>query len=223
MVPTPSLERGSGFAALSRASVTDRDDGTLRSRNIVTLSQGMLMAAQAKRLVLPALRPNLSRLREQGERGASMVEFAIILTLLFLLVFGIIQFGIAFNRDQGIQAAAREGARIAAVGGTELAVVQRVKDAQSLFNPNHVRVKIDYSTDDGASYPGGNTVCDDQSGGNQCNHTTSPCTGKIGNLIRVTATVPAGIGSGIYAIVIPLWGNVNVTYSSKGVFRCEQS
>ena len=180
------------------------------------------MSAQLQYLPQPAIRHARSLPENGGERGASMVEFAIIIGLLFLIVFGIIQFGIAFNRDQGIQAAAREGARIAAVGGNEQAVVQRVKDAQSLFNPNHVRVTIDYSTDDGASYPGGNKICDDL-GGDPCTGLSAPCSGKIGNLVRVTATVPAGIGSGTYAIVIPLWGNVNVTYSSKGVFRCEQA
>ncbi len=45
------------------------------------------------------------------ERGAAAVEFALVLPLLVLLVFGIVQFGIAYNRVQGLQAAAREGAR----------------------------------------------------------------------------------------------------------------
>lgn len=50
--------------------------------------------------------------RRDGERGASAVEFALIASLLFLIVFGIIQFGLAYNRVQGLQAATREGARI---------------------------------------------------------------------------------------------------------------
>lgn len=40
------------------------------------------------------------------------MEFALIASLLFLIVFGIIQFGLAYNRVQGLQAGAREGARI---------------------------------------------------------------------------------------------------------------
>jgi Flp pilus assembly protein TadG len=47
-----------------------------------------------------------------GERGASAVEFALIASLLFLIVFGIVQFGLAYNRVQGLQAATREGARV---------------------------------------------------------------------------------------------------------------
>jgi len=51
-----------------------------------------------------------------GEKGASVVEFAIILPLLIILVFGIFQFGIAYNSYIALTHAAREGARLAAVG-----------------------------------------------------------------------------------------------------------
>ncbi|GAH83835.1 unnamed protein product [marine sediment metagenome] len=51
----------------------------------------------------------------KSEKGASAVEFAIILPILIILVFGIVQFGIAFNNYITITHAAREGARIAAV------------------------------------------------------------------------------------------------------------
>jgi hypothetical protein len=182
----------------------------------------MLMSARARLLFRSAIRPNLVPPRNQSEQGVSMVEFAIVITLLFLLVFGIIQFGFAFNRDQGLHAAAREGARVAAVGGTQDEAADRVREAQSLFNENDVKIKIDYSTDDGGSYPGGNLICDDAGGTHCTDHLDPVCTGKIGNLIRVTATVPAGAGSGRYAIIIPFWGNVNITFSSQGVFRCEQ-
>ncbi|MBE3092327.1 MAG: pilus assembly protein [Chloroflexi bacterium] len=51
-----------------------------------------------------------------GEKGTSAVEFAIILPILVMLVFGIIQFGLVFNKYIAITHAAREGARLAAVG-----------------------------------------------------------------------------------------------------------
>ncbi|GAG91891.1 unnamed protein product [marine sediment metagenome] len=51
----------------------------------------------------------------KSEKGASAVEFALILPILIILVFGIVQFGIAFNNYITITHAAREGARIAAV------------------------------------------------------------------------------------------------------------
>ena len=51
-----------------------------------------------------------------------MVEFAIAAPLLFLLLFGIIDFGWAFSQNLDVKHAAREGARLAAVnaaGGTD--------------------------------------------------------------------------------------------------------
>jgi hypothetical protein len=54
-----------------------------------------------------------------GEKGASAVEFAIILPVLIMLVFGIIQFGVAYNKYISLTHAAREGARLAAVGDYE--------------------------------------------------------------------------------------------------------
>lgn len=52
----------------------------------------------------------------EGERGVAAVEFAILLPLLVTLLFGLIQFGIAFNSKIQATNAAREGARIAIVG-----------------------------------------------------------------------------------------------------------
>lgn len=56
--------------------------------------------------------------RHRDERGAAAVEFALILPLLVMLVFGIIQFSLAYNRTQGLHAAAREGARLASLPST---------------------------------------------------------------------------------------------------------
>lgn len=50
----------------------------------------------------------------RSERGAAAVEFAIVLPLLFLLVFGIMDFGRAFFIKNNLVAAMREGARLAA-------------------------------------------------------------------------------------------------------------
>ena len=49
------------------------------------------------------------------EDGAAAVEFAIVATLFFMLVFGIIDFGFAFHSWNNAANAAREGARKAAV------------------------------------------------------------------------------------------------------------
>jgi Flp pilus assembly pilin Flp len=52
----------------------------------------------------------------RDEDGAAAVEFALLLPLLVLLLFGLIQFGLAFNTKIQATNAAREGARMAVVG-----------------------------------------------------------------------------------------------------------
>ncbi|MEM7324120.1 MAG: TadE family protein [Actinomycetota bacterium] len=58
------------------------------------------------------------------ERGASLAEFALVLPILLMILFGIIEFGVAFSRSQAIEAAAREGGRLASLSATSSADVQ---------------------------------------------------------------------------------------------------
>jgi Flp pilus assembly protein TadG len=53
--------------------------------------------------------------RWRNERGAAAVEFALLLPLLVVILFGIIALGIALMRAVNYVSAAREGARYAAV------------------------------------------------------------------------------------------------------------
>jgi Flp pilus assembly protein TadG len=53
--------------------------------------------------------------RAEGDHGAAAVEFAIIVPLLVLLVFGIYEFGRAYNTQVQLTGAAREGARVMAI------------------------------------------------------------------------------------------------------------
>jgi Flp pilus assembly protein TadG len=62
------------------------------------------------------MRGTALRRRPHGEGGAAAVEFALISILLFLLIFGGITFGLAWFQRQAAAHAAREGARLAAVG-----------------------------------------------------------------------------------------------------------
>lgn len=54
--------------------------------------------------------------RRNRERGQSLVEFAIIVPTLLILVFGIIDFGLALRSYITVTQATREGARYASVG-----------------------------------------------------------------------------------------------------------
>jgi Flp pilus assembly protein TadG len=54
-------------------------------------------------------------LRPSRERGANLVEFAVIAPLLIMLVMGIIDFGWILSTQQDVRHGAREAARLAAV------------------------------------------------------------------------------------------------------------
>ncbi len=51
----------------------------------------------------------------KSEKGASSIEFALILPILIMLMVGIFEFGMAYSNYIAITHAAREGARLAAV------------------------------------------------------------------------------------------------------------
>jgi len=61
--------------------------------------------------------PRSRRSTWSSESGAELIEFALALPMLLLLGFGILDFGILFQRYEVITNAAREGARVAVLPG----------------------------------------------------------------------------------------------------------
>lgn len=67
------------------------------------------------------------RRRARSQRGAELIELALILPLLLFLIGGIVDFGLLFQAFQVVNSAAREGARLAILPGyTETDVQNRV-------------------------------------------------------------------------------------------------
>jgi len=119
------------------------------------------------------------------------IEFALVAPVFILLLFGIITFSLVFNRQQGLHAAAREGARVGALPQVTSAQIRaRVNDAL-------VGVPLD----------GSPAISILPSGAN-------PCRNRPGGDVIVTINAPT-------AIEIPLWGNQTVTLTGRGTFRCE--
>ena len=132
-------------------------------------------------------------LRKRDQRGAAAVEMAIVLPVLVLLIFGIIQWSIYFNRLQGLQAAAREGARVAALPqSTQSDVKAKVTDALDGVLPSGATTTITVS-------PSSSNPFDLQ---------------PSGTSVTVTVKVNTDLN-------IPLWGSQTVTQTGKGVFKCE--
>ena len=68
----------------------------------------------------------LSRVRKyreaRADRGAALVEFAMLMPLLLLLVIGIVEFGFLLGQFNEVRHGAHEGARLAAVDDANLGI-----------------------------------------------------------------------------------------------------
>lgn len=128
------------------------------------------------------------------EEGASAVEFALIAPLLFMIVFGILYFGVAFMKMQNLRSAVREGGRAAAVGAPTIGEVQtRVQEASLGSIPNAGDVAV-------------SRLCDGED--------------SVGNDVTVsydTANLPDG---GI-VVSIPFVPTMHLTPTISASFRCE--
>lgn len=105
------------------------------------------------------------RLRHRTERGAAIVEFALVVPVFLLLVMGTIDFAATFNDYNSVRQGVREGARQAVVAdwdlegcaGTSAQKVACVTAARIGLDRNRTRVSVQL---DGAYQPGEQlTVC----------------------------------------------------------------
>ena len=137
------------------------------------------------------------RRKLRGEDGAAAVEFAIVVSLLFVLLFGIMEFGLAFFELQNLRSATREGARVAAIGGNADEVSDALVAGASGSLPT--------------GYSG---------------YTLSPsdgCTDTDTQLVELSlplASLPSNVQS-TFAINIPFMPEFNLTPEIRGSFRCE--
>lgn len=90
------------------------------------------------------------KIRLRGQRGASAVEFALIVPLLILLVLGIAEFGHAFQVQGTLSAAAREGVRTMALQNDPAQAQAAVRAAAASLNPavtnTQIKIKLENST-----------------------------------------------------------------------------
>ena len=94
----------------------------------------------------------VSRRLAPRDAGQSLVEFALLLPILMGVVIGIFEFGRAWNIDQVLTSAAREGVRLAVVQTTtsEGQVMDAVEDAltNAALDPSLAAITIDGFADD---------------------------------------------------------------------------
>ena|SRR5687767_10836367 len=85
--------------------------------------------------------------RTRRDRGAEVLEMALILPILLLLIFGMIEFGWFFYLQHNLQAAAREGARTGAMlNATDAQAVSKASAFLNAANLNSGSFSITSST-----------------------------------------------------------------------------
>jgi Flp pilus assembly protein TadG len=76
------------------------------------------------------------RASRRNERGAALVEFAIVATIFLTVLFGVLEFGRLFWTHNALKDAARRGARYAIVRKNDAASIQAVKYMVVYGDPN---------------------------------------------------------------------------------------
>jgi hypothetical protein len=90
-------------------------------------------------------------IRKIKRRGATTVEFAMVAPLLIFLLFGIIEFGLMVKDLVGVNQAAREGARSAAIGATPSTLGARIAGAAPTIDTDALNIQYDRRTFDESS------------------------------------------------------------------------
>lgn len=167
----------------------------------------------------------VGRQRPDAEQGAAAVEFALVLPLLVLVIFGILQFGLYFYRYQGLQSLAHEGARGGSVGLTVQEIEDRVEAAMSIpadYNDVEIRVILTDQTTGTDVYDIDAKTGDDAVSGTGGFLSLAPCE-ALANPRDYTLRVFLALDETIddYKIIIPIWGNVEIDYGSQSTFTCE--
>lgn len=130
----------------------------------------------------------------RDDRGAAAVEFALVLPVLVLIVFGIAQFGLAFAQVLSLNSGARQGARLGVVeGATCSGVVSETKKAAETVGI--VASDADLTVPPPGACPG-----------------SPPCTGRRGQPLVVTISKP-------FDVNLPFFSPLSLT--GKGEYRCE--
>jgi Flp pilus assembly protein TadG len=75
------------------------------------------------------------RKRFHSQRGASAVEFALVVPLLLMLLLGIVEFGRVFNVQLQLTAAARESVRVMAITKQADTAILKAKEAAPNLSP----------------------------------------------------------------------------------------
>lgn len=142
------------------------------------------------------------RRRARSERGAAAVEFALVVPLLLLIVFGIVNFGFVFAQQLSLGNGARQAARYAVIDGPTCAQI-RTEGRNSGATIGMTATQVPVPAVSGCA-----------------SDATKPCAGTTtGTNITVTMTRTAA-----WVVPIPPFNFLTPpTLTGRGIMRCEFS
>lgn len=96
--------------------------------------------------------------RSSDDEGAVLIEFALVIGLFFLLVFGMVDFGLAINTKTQMTNAGREGARLGTVNLDAVSIETKVREVAGGLDPAILVVTVtcenpDDTPCDGPGFP----------------------------------------------------------------------
>jgi Flp pilus assembly protein TadG len=177
-----------------------------------------------RRPLMGTSRRDRARARARGERGAALVEFALILPLLLMIVFATFTGGLAYNHKLDVIHAVREGARYGATipstqctptsncnNKTWAELVQSVVVDRSDGALTTSQICVSLVSGSTGAVSGGSSFTTKSDG----SHCFSDTTGDTGSRVQVSASKS---GDSIQAILF----TIPVTLSSQATARFEQ-
>lgn len=136
------------------------------------------------------------------ERGAAALEFALVAPALILMIMGMVDFGMVMNAQAVVANGARDGARVASLGGNEVAAKKAVCNTVSALTNSDCATNPTSPTN-----PTITVLC-------YLTDTTTACTGSTydtatkptGAVVKVTATYTY-----TYITPLPSWIGIGTT------------
>lgn len=140
-----------------------------------------------------------------GEDGAAATEFAIIVPILILLFFGIVFFGLTIYRQQVVESATREAARVMSIGGS-------VDDIEAALDRASVGFAADELNVDRSAFERDGSPVGTLGG------SAEPCDGSAD-----TATVVARSAGDRFDFTVPFFsgGRYEADFAATATFECE--
>jgi Flp pilus assembly protein TadG len=152
---------------------------------------------------MPQRRGGVAKRSLRQDEGAASVEFAIVAVLLFLIVFGIVEFGLWISEYEAMTSAAREGARVAAV--------ESDANLDGSYTTGDVTYAVEQAAQPYTIAPGTPTAVIQGSAGGNCGN-------NIGHLVVVSWSQHFNVPNVFFLLPHTFLDNDRTI---TGAFRCE--